>query len=184
MAAEEVFEKAIYETLVNWSVLKIAREHGFGGRNAIDKENWLVSSVVHIFKDNDVVYPDELEDFISEAIFNEFDTIVEDGTIGKICQDMCSYYVMCGSNQTDQVIQLITTMKESTSKVVVHKQVDSDDDDDNDVQHTAIQEDNNHTADSIEAASRTAVSNETNGMNIDEQEENDGWEVVKRSKKK
>ena len=32
----------------------------------------------------DVVYPDDLEDFISEALFNSFDTIVQDGSLGQV----------------------------------------------------------------------------------------------------
>ena len=30
---------------------------------------------------SDDIYPDEIEDFISEALFNEFDTIAEDGSL-------------------------------------------------------------------------------------------------------
>lgn len=31
-----------------------------------------------------MVYPDELEDFVSEALYNEFDTIVEDGSLLQV----------------------------------------------------------------------------------------------------
>ena len=32
----------------------------------------------------DYVYGDELEDFVAEALFNEFDTIVEDGSVREV----------------------------------------------------------------------------------------------------
>ena len=31
-----------------------------------------------------MVYPDELEDFVSEALYNEFDTIIEDGSLLQV----------------------------------------------------------------------------------------------------
>ena len=32
----------------------------------------------------DTVYPDELEEYVSECLYNEFDIIVEDGTCPKV----------------------------------------------------------------------------------------------------
>lgn len=38
----------------------------------------------------DKVEYDELEDYISEILYNEFNTIVEDGSLVKVCKNMAS----------------------------------------------------------------------------------------------
>ncbi|XP_065670700.1 pre-rRNA-processing protein TSR2 homolog isoform X3 [Hydra vulgaris] len=101
--SRDTFAYAIKKAFNYWSVLQISREHGFGGRNSFEKEEWLYDSVLQIFTENDVVFPDELEDFISEAIFNEFDTVVEDGTLNVLCKQLCGFYDMCVNQQYQQV---------------------------------------------------------------------------------
>lgn len=48
----QVFVLAVQETLKNWPILRIAKQQGFGGRNANEKEEWLYNSVIQIFQDN------------------------------------------------------------------------------------------------------------------------------------
>ena len=43
---------SVKETIQNWSVLKTAKDHGFGGTDVSEKEVWLADSIVEIFKDN------------------------------------------------------------------------------------------------------------------------------------
>ena len=46
------FAFAVRETFKHWPILLIAKQHGFGGMNAMDKEDWLCDSVTQIFSDN------------------------------------------------------------------------------------------------------------------------------------
>lgn len=52
LSSADVFLLSVKETILNWSILKIAKDHGFGGTDVLDKEVWLADSIVQIFKDN------------------------------------------------------------------------------------------------------------------------------------
>jgi len=176
----QVFVLAVQETLKNWQILRIAKQQGFGGRNVNEKEDWLCTSVVQIFQDNDSVYPEELGDFISEALFNEFDTVVEDGSLDKICQTLCRYYSSCKSGDSEQVVQSVRQMvaaATASSNVQVHKVENLSDDEDDDKANTS---ENNLHAQIMQEPCDSAMDTDDKPPKVDE----DGWEVVSRSKKK
>lgn len=56
MDLNDVFSAAIHETLRIWPVLTLARQQGFGGRNSQSKEQWLLESIIQIFKENGIWY--------------------------------------------------------------------------------------------------------------------------------
>lgn len=175
MAVVDTFSVAVAESLRNWTVLSIAKQHGCGGRNAVEKEEWLSSSIVQIFHDNDLVYPDEIADFVSEALFNEFDTIVEDGSLLELCKKLCSYYQLCKNNKVEEVQVAIETLI-SSSRPLPSVTVYNDEEDDNDEELQKKSEDSNSRREELQS---NGISDQA--MDV---EEDDGWEVVRRSKKK
>lgn len=130
--ANNVLPRAVGFVLDNWTVLQLAIQHGFGGIDSRDKLKWLKDVIVQVLNDNrkyfgvinsptcdsfsyvslplkinlcvsDKVEYDELEDYISEILYNEFNTIVEDGSLVKVCiiwlhkntrQDSCLAFMM------------------------------------------------------------------------------------------
>ena len=48
----EIFILAVQQSFKHWPILRIAKQQGFGGRNADEKEGWLCESVIQIFQDN------------------------------------------------------------------------------------------------------------------------------------
>merc|ERR550534_1098212 len=133
----DLFLRSVRESLQHWPVLRIARQQGFGGQQACEKEQWLCDSVVQIFTDNAEVHADELSDFISEAIFNEFNTIAEDGSLPQLSENLCYFYRSCKANDCQPVLNALNKMKtlvQNNANINVQKvdnlnEVDEDDED-------------------------------------------------------
>ncbi|KAH0628860.1 hypothetical protein JD844_010458 [Phrynosoma platyrhinos] len=62
-------------------MMQIAVENGFGGMYSQEKAEWMVGAVEQFFQSNADLEPDEIEDFLAELMNNEFDTMVEDGSL-------------------------------------------------------------------------------------------------------
>ncbi|XP_013099124.1 pre-rRNA-processing protein TSR2 homolog [Stomoxys calcitrans] len=78
----------------NWQNLRLAVEHGMGGRNghqiAIDIMDYTYQYCIG----NDKITEGELQDVIEELMDQEFDTICEDGSVSEICRHLLRYKEM------------------------------------------------------------------------------------------
>ncbi|KAM7411141.1 hypothetical protein PAMA_021225 [Pampus argenteus] len=80
-ASRELFTEGVRAVLSSWPVLQIAVDNGFGGVYGQQKADWLVDVVQQYFHDNADLQQCEVEDFISELMDQEFDTVVDDGSL-------------------------------------------------------------------------------------------------------
>lgn len=186
--SEAVFTDCIHKIIKNWQVLVIVNQQGFGGSMMAEKMEWLCDSVVQIFKDNANVYPDEVADFISEVIFNEFDTIADDGSLPKLSLQLCDVYKKCKSGQSEVVFAEVQQMIANTSHIpVVQKSNDQGDascSEDDEAPELAPASASNGSA-AMESDCMSAPEADTSGADaVEYMEEEEGWDVVKRSKKK
>ncbi|OWJ99545.1 TSR2 [Cervus elaphus hippelaphus] len=76
-----LFGAAVRAALEAWPALQIAVENGFGGVHSQEKAEWLGGAVEEYFFRNADLELDEVEDFLGELMMNEFDTVVEDGSL-------------------------------------------------------------------------------------------------------
>ncbi|XP_059994223.1 pre-rRNA-processing protein TSR2 homolog isoform X3 [Lagenorhynchus albirostris] len=86
-AAEDLralFGVAVRAVLEAWPALQIAVENGFGGVHSQEKAEWLGGAVEEYFFRNADLELDEVEDFLGELMTNEFDTVVEDGSLPQV----------------------------------------------------------------------------------------------------
>ncbi|XP_073814945.1 pre-rRNA-processing protein TSR2 homolog [Musca autumnalis] len=78
----------------NWQNLRLAVEHGMGGRNgqqtAIDIMNYTYQYCIG----NENITEGELQDVIEELLDQEFDTICEDGSVVEIARHLLRYKYM------------------------------------------------------------------------------------------
>ena len=56
---------------------------GAGGRDSAAKAEWLVGATEQWMTENQNVEPEELADFYQEVLWNEFDTVVDDGSLSE-----------------------------------------------------------------------------------------------------
>ncbi|XP_060039380.1 pre-rRNA-processing protein TSR2 homolog isoform X2 [Erinaceus europaeus] len=79
-----LFRAGVRAALQGWPALQIAVENGFGGIHSQEKAEWLGGAVEEYFLRNADLELDEVEDFLGELMTNEFDTVVEDGSLPQV----------------------------------------------------------------------------------------------------
>ncbi|XP_051509509.1 pre-rRNA-processing protein TSR2 homolog [Myxocyprinus asiaticus] len=177
-STRELFVEAVGAVLETWPVLQIAVDNGFGGAHSQQKANWMVDVLQQYFNDNVDLQQNEVEDFISDLMNNEFDTMVEDGSLPQVAQKVCVMYQQCQQGKLtevrDQVSELALKKIAGRAKVTP-----ADDDDEKREVEEAMECDVVGEGPSVISAAAMvkpppqATSNE---------EEDDGWTVVCRKK--
>ncbi|XP_037982504.1 pre-rRNA-processing protein TSR2 homolog isoform X2 [Motacilla alba alba] len=71
---------------------QLAVAQGFGGPQGPEKAAWLSSALLDFFTQNADLEQEEVEDFLAEVMDNEFDTVVEDGSLQQVSQELVTLF--------------------------------------------------------------------------------------------
>ncbi|XP_038237572.1 pre-rRNA-processing protein TSR2 homolog [Dermochelys coriacea] len=105
-----LFSQGVRAVLGSWAALQIAVEHGFGGAHGGAKAEWLVGVVEQYFHSNAALELDEVEDFLAEVLNNEFDTIVEDGSLAEVSQQLQLLFALCQRGEGPALTEAIARL--------------------------------------------------------------------------
>ncbi|XP_044299407.1 pre-rRNA-processing protein TSR2 homolog [Varanus komodoensis] len=105
-----LFSQAVEAVLGTWPVLQIAVENGFGGVYSQEKAEWMVEAVEQYFQSNADLEPEEIEDVLAELMNNEFDTMVEDGSLAQVSQQLCQFFTQCQQGNSAAVHEAIVRL--------------------------------------------------------------------------
>lgn len=83
---EVVFKKAVAAVLAQWTLLNLAVEQGWGGRESYRKRQQLYEDIITEFRDNKKVDADDLACSLSERLSREFSVSVEDDSDLEVAQ--------------------------------------------------------------------------------------------------
>uniref|UniRef100_A0A3P9I8B5 Pre-rRNA-processing protein TSR2 homolog n=1 Tax=Oryzias latipes TaxID=8090 RepID=A0A3P9I8B5_ORYLA len=92
VASRELFTDAVRAVLHSWPVLQIAVENGFGGAFGPQKADWMVDVVQQYFHDNADLQQYEVEDYLAVLLDQEFDTVVDDGSLPQVSLSLLQMY--------------------------------------------------------------------------------------------
>lgn len=82
----------IRNEIKSWSSLQVAIEQGMGGPAAREKEEWMVDVIANYCKDEGSSLDQyELEEYVETIIDNEFDTIIEDGSLSIFARKIVNF---------------------------------------------------------------------------------------------
>ncbi|KAM4737633.1 pre-rRNA-processing protein TSR2 homolog [Anableps anableps] len=168
-ASRELFTDGVRAVLQTWPVLQIAVDNGFGGVYGPQKADWLVDVVQQYFHDNADLQQYEVEDFLSQLMDQEFDTVVEDGSLPQVSQSLLQLFAQWQQGALQQLqsaIQALTHNKTQRAKVVAPP-TQSDEESDGETQVMECEE----SSPSISSAPPPPP-----------QDEDDGWTVVRKKK--
>ncbi|XP_054374203.1 pre-rRNA-processing protein TSR2 homolog isoform X2 [Molothrus ater] len=70
----------------------LAVAQGFGGPQGPEKAAWLSSALLDFFTQNADLEQEEVEDFLAEVMDNEFDTVVEDGSLQQVSRELVTLF--------------------------------------------------------------------------------------------
>lgn len=82
----EYFEYSVKLALSRWTALRFAIEGEWGGGDMRRKYEILVEEILHVFKYNKTVYPDDLVLNIGEYVEVEFGLLCEDGSVEELSE--------------------------------------------------------------------------------------------------
>ncbi|XP_066500166.1 pre-rRNA-processing protein TSR2 homolog [Hoplias malabaricus] len=181
-SARALFGEGVRAVLHTWPVLQIAVDNGFGGVYSQQKANWMVEAVQQYFQENRDLEQEEVEDFLSELMNNEFDTVVDDGSLPQVAQKVCGMFLQCQQGKLDEVRELIKKLDKSSGRakatlVKTPEEEESDDDGDDDDESMECDE-----AVAGASGNRAAVQEHQHPAAPATEEEDDGWTVVRRRK--
>ena len=105
-------------SLAEWPALQLAIEQGMGGTDARDKETWMAQVIFDFLQQNKhVVDEDELYDYIADMMDNEFDTIVDDGSMTMLIRRI-SVYCKLHLDGKEAELQAILSRKSEQVKTI------------------------------------------------------------------
>ncbi|XP_072343979.1 pre-rRNA-processing protein TSR2 homolog isoform X2 [Scyliorhinus torazame] len=82
---------------------RVAVENGFGGAHSQQKADWMVNAVAQYFYDNVDLETEEVEELLTDMVYNEFDTVVEDGSLPEVALQIWTFFGLCRRGQEAEV---------------------------------------------------------------------------------
>lgn len=103
----DVFREAVSVVFGEWRALQLAVEQQFGGPDSREKAQWLEAVTVDFLRDNADVFSDELEEFLGTMMDQEFDTLLEDGSLAEVSKRIHELFTKCSNGQRKEVEEFI-----------------------------------------------------------------------------
>ncbi|KAI1892993.1 hypothetical protein AGOR_G00139220 [Albula goreensis] len=186
VSAREVFAEAVKAVLETWPVLQIAVDNGFGGVYSQQKAEWMVDAVQQYFHQNANLEQYEVEDFLADLMNNEFDTVVDDGSLSQVALQVCQLFNQCQQGKLSEVkgqISQLSQKKVSGRAKATQMQTPADQED---------EDESEEEEDAVEAMEcEGTTERKPSSMPPKEQDatpspsgdmDEDGWTVVRRKK--
>ncbi|KAI2806020.1 rRNA accumulation- protein [Blomia tropicalis] len=167
MSETNLFKRAISVTIENWPSFQIAVRDGMGGTDTPAKLEWMNGVIMQLFETNgENLMVQDVVDYVSEIIDNEFDTIIEDGSTEMICSSITAYYNHIRKGDLQFVMEKLESFNKKTSYAVNAETVYQIEKTDNEFSSTVTDE-----------------SIKINNIEMDNAKpEDDGWTVVRRKR--
>ncbi|XP_008070865.1 pre-rRNA-processing protein TSR2 homolog [Carlito syrichta] len=183
--ARSLFQAGIRAALEAWPALQIAVENGFGGVHSQEKAEWLGGAVEDYFMRNANLELDEVEDFLGELMTNEFDTVVEDGSLPQVSQQlqtMFHYFQRGDRTALKEMVSHITQRKYKVTATTLRTARQTEEDDDADsVEEMEVTAMNDGAA--TDGACPQPEPSGPDAQTIKEEDiVEDGWTIVRRKK--
>jgi len=95
MSSENPFHSAVEAVFQNWTALQFAISQGAAGPQSADIAKWMISATVQWFSENKNLEFDEVEDFLLDIVNQEFDVLIDDGSVTETSKLVCDFYRLC-----------------------------------------------------------------------------------------
>uniref|UniRef100_A0A1A9V649 Pre-rRNA-processing protein TSR2 homolog n=1 Tax=Glossina austeni TaxID=7395 RepID=A0A1A9V649_GLOAU len=104
------FRLIVEKIFNNWQNLRLAVEHGMGGRNGQQVAIEIVDYIYKYCIGNENISEGELQQVLEELMDEEFNTICEDGSVIEICQNLLRYKQMSLRGQYKEIESELTKL--------------------------------------------------------------------------
>ncbi|XP_046569167.1 pre-rRNA-processing protein TSR2 homolog [Haliotis rubra] len=183
-----LFGQSVKSVLDGWTALQLAVSHGFGGPDSQEKAEWMVYAIETWFKENANIQSDELEDFLTDVMNAEFDMVIDDNSLPQVAQMICKYYRLCREGLEAEVRQSIASQPKAALQGCTqgdsNQEVDGEEAENGEAMACCSGGNAVRAAGSQSAPAHPVQPAQQNNTDGEDMEVEDGWEVVKRGRKK
>ncbi|XP_039221992.1 pre-rRNA-processing protein TSR2 homolog isoform X1 [Crotalus tigris] len=176
--ARGLFRQGVQAVLDSWAVLQIAVENGFGGAHSQEKAEWMVGAVEQYFESNVDLEPEEIEDFLAELMNNEFNTIIEDGSLAQVSQQLCLFFRQSHQGDTAAMLDAIIHLaqkKQEARRAVAKSQPAAE---------SSSEEEQETEEEAMDCSAGSSMNGiQSNPSPLSDRTTEDGWMLVTRKKK-
>ncbi|TNM86530.1 hypothetical protein fugu_006760 [Takifugu bimaculatus] len=172
-ASHELFKDGVRAALHGWPVLQIAVDNGFGGVYGHQKADWMVDVVQQYFLDNDDLQQYEVEDFISLLMHQEFDTLVDDGSLPQVSGSLLQMFGQWQQGALQQLKHSIESLSQRTGQRAKVTAPPTESDDESDAETQTME---------CEASGPSASRTDPAPPPPPPPQDEDGWTVVRKRK--
>ncbi|XP_017874249.1 PREDICTED: uncharacterized protein LOC108621452 isoform X2 [Drosophila arizonae] len=174
----------------NWQNLRLAVEHGMGGRNGQQVAIQIMDYTYEYCVGNENITQGELQEVIEELMDQEFNTLCDDQSIPEICRNLLRYKQMAMASQYPQIEMELSKLPQGKDWLrpdvkITYTPIDDDSSSDEDMEDDdESAEDPMNAADSDEEAG-TSSGRVTRSQTRKQQAEQfvepeEGWTTVRR----
>lgn len=110
-----LFARGVIAILNAWPVLRIAVQESWGGPQAAEKRTWIVSTLVDAFEASPLD-EEEVEDLLLEAMADEFETEVDDGSSQVVAKNILAAWNAACNGETEVVLRFEATAERLTKQ--------------------------------------------------------------------
>ncbi|XP_051865095.1 pre-rRNA-processing protein TSR2 homolog [Pristis pectinata] len=185
--APGLFAEGVRAALEAWPALQVALENGFGGAYGKQKADWMVTAVEQYFYDNADLESEEVEELLADILDNEFDTVVEDGSLSEVAHQIWTTFTLCQSGQASEVrarIQQLVDKKRNVRVEVMPGKGSSEEAGDEEEDTDEEEEDGAEAMDcDSQLAPGPSSLRQAAAERESDEEAPDGWTVVRRRRK-
>ncbi|XP_012327160.1 pre-rRNA-processing protein TSR2 homolog [Aotus nancymaae] len=184
--ARSLFRAGVRAALEAWPALQIAVENGFGGVHSREKAEWLGGAVEDYFMRNADLELQEVEDFLGELMTNEFDTVVEDGSLPQVSQQLQTMFHDFQRGDGAALREMTSCITQRKCKVTATalkaaRETDEDEDDADSVEEMEVTATNDGAA--TDGVCPQPEPSDPEAQTIKEEDiVEDGWTIVRRKK--
>lgn len=101
----EKFHVAVNAIFADWTALQLAVQQGAAGPQSADIAKWMVDAVVQWFSENKNLQPFEVEDFLDRIVDQEFNLVIDDGSVIEISGMICEFYALAASKDRQDELE-------------------------------------------------------------------------------
>ncbi|XP_054744576.1 pre-rRNA-processing protein TSR2 homolog [Anastrepha obliqua] len=183
------FRLVLEQIFNSWQNLRLAVEHGMGGRNGQQLAIEIMEYTYKYCIGNENITQGELQDVLEELLDQEFDTICEDNSIPEICRNLLRYKALCINGEYALIENELSKLPKSKEWLrpdvkIVYTPIAGEDSSSDEEDGSGDSEDGMDIDDDEDNASCSRVTrSQTRRKQEEFVEPEDGWTTV-RSKRK
>ncbi|EDW67008.1 pre-rRNA-processing protein TSR2 homolog [Drosophila virilis] len=175
----------------NWQNLRLAVEHGMGGRNGQQMAIQIMDYTYEYCVGNENITQGELQEVIEELMDQEFNTLCDDHSIPEICRNLLRYKQMALASQYPQIETELSKLPQGKDWLrpdvkITYTPIEGDSSSDEDMDDDEEDADDDmNAAESDEDAVATSSGRVTRSQTRKQQTESfvepeEGWTTVRR----